>query len=143
MSARQRLRSHPQGSLVLDNEGLSRAATDRSMYVRLRAAYADGRRVVTSAAILAESLRGSPRDAGIHRVLSKVTVEPVSPSIGEQAGRLIGSAGLGSGQAVDAIVVATALAEPGPVVIATSDVGDLTSLVGSEDRIAVVRADKL
>ena len=128
---------------MLDNEGLSRAATDRAMYIRLQAAYLDGRRVVTSAAILAEALRGSPRDAGVYRILHGVVVEPVSQEIGERAGQLIGAAGLGSGQAVDAILVATALREPGPIVIATSDLGDLTALVGDEKRVSVVAADKL
>ncbi|WP_433008704.1 type II toxin-antitoxin system VapC family toxin [Kribbella sp. CA-294648] len=137
------MRSTAQGTLVLDNEGLSRAATDRAMYIRLQAAYLDGRRVVTSAAILAEALRGSPRDAGVHRVLGGIVVQPVTPAIGEHAGKLIGSARLGSGQAVDAILVATALAEPGPCVIATSDLGDLVALVGDEARVSVVAADKI
>lgn len=128
---------------MLDNEGLSRAATDRAMYVRLQAAYADGRRVVTSAAILAEAFRGVQRDAGIYRVLGGVAVEPVSRAIGERAGQLIGEAGLGSGQAVDAILVATALHEAGPVVIATSDLADLTALIGDHQGIAVVAADRV
>jgi hypothetical protein len=143
VSPRKRTRSTPQGSLVLDNEGLSRAATDRSMYVRLQAAHADGRRVVTSAAILAEALRGTQRDAAVYRVLNGVVVEPVTRAVGEKAGQLIGEARLGSGQAVDAILVATALAEAGPVVIATSDPGDLKALVGGEKRVAVVAADRL
>jgi hypothetical protein len=113
------------------------------MYARLQAAYLDGRRVMTSAAILAEAFRGSPRDAGLYRILRGVVVEPVSQAIGEQAGKLIGAANLGSGQAVDAILIATALSEAGPIVIATSDLGDLTALVGDEDRVAVVAADKL
>lgn len=112
------------------------------MYVRLHVAHADGRRVVTSAAILAEALRCERRDAAVYRVLSGIVVEPVSRTLGEQAGQLIGTAGLGSGQAVDAILVATALAEPGPVVIATSDAGDLKALVGDEPRISVVVADR-
>lgn len=143
MSPRKRVRSVEQGTLVLDNEGLSRAATDRTMYIRLQAAYLDGRRVVTSAAILAEALRGTPRDAGVYRVLGGVVVQPVTQAIGERAGKLIGAAKLGSGQAVDAILVATALGEPGPIVIATSDLGDLTALVGDEARVSVVAADKL
>jgi hypothetical protein len=143
LSPRKRTRPTPQGSLVLDNEGLSRAATDRSMYVRLQAAYADGRRVVTSAAILAEALRGTQRDAAVYRVLNGVVVEPVTRAVGEKAGRLIGEARLGSGQAVDAILVATALAETGPVVIATSDPGDLKALIGDERRVTVVAADRL
>ncbi|MGW6280012.1 hypothetical protein [Kribbella sp. NPDC055071] len=143
MSPRKRIGPTAQGTLVLDNEGLSRAATDRAMYIRLHAAYADGRRVVTSAAILAEALRGAPRDAGVHRVLNGIVVQPVTRSIGEQAGRLIGAARRGSGQAVAAIVVATALAEAGQVVIATSDLDDLTALVGDEKHISVVAADRL
>ena len=53
--------------MVLDNEGVSKAATDRAMYVRLKVAYEDGHRVLTSAAILAEILRGTSRDAGVWR----------------------------------------------------------------------------
>ncbi|MEV6417330.1 hypothetical protein [Kribbella sp. NPDC051718] len=143
MSSRKRVRSSGQGTLVLDNEGLSRAATDRAMYVRLQAAYLDGRRVVTSAAILAEALRGTARDAGVYRVLGGIVVEPVTQQIGELAGKLIGAAGLGSGHAVDAILVATALGEPGPIVIATSDLGDLNALAGDQPHISVVAADKL
>lgn len=127
---------------MLDNEGLSRAATDRDTYIRLHAAHTDGRRVVTSAAILAEALRGTPRDAGVHRVLNGIVVQPVTRLIGEHAGKLIGAARLGSGQAVDAILVATALAEAGPVIIVTSDLDDITALVGDEKRVAVVPADK-
>ena len=63
---------------MLDNEGVSKAATDRAMYVRLRVAYEDGHRVLTSAAILAEILRGTSRDAGVRRVLARVAVEPVT-----------------------------------------------------------------
>jgi hypothetical protein len=113
------------------------------MYIRLQAAYLDGRRVITSAAILAEALRGAQRDAGVYRVLRGIVVEPVSPTIGEQAGKLIGAANLGSGQAVDAILVATALNEAGPIVIATSDLGDISALIGIETRVTVIAADKL
>jgi hypothetical protein len=107
---RKRIRPREHGALVLDNEGLSRAATDRAMYVRLHAAHLDGRRVLTSAAILAEVMRGTPRDAGVHRVLGGVVVEPVTREVGGQAGKLIGAAGMATDQAVDAMLAATALA---------------------------------
>ena len=61
----------------------------------------------------------------------------------EKAGQMIGEARLGSGQAVAAILVATALAEAGPVLIATSDPGDLKALVGDEKRVTVVAADRV
>jgi len=80
------------------------------MYVRLKVAYDDGHRVITSAAVLAEIIRGSSRDAEMHRVLARVGVEPVSEAIGQRAGQLIGAAGMSAGQAVDAIVAATAIA---------------------------------
>ncbi len=142
VSGRRRVRSRAHGSLVLDNEGVSRAATDRVMYARLRAAHLDGRRVVTSAAILAEILRGGARDAGIYRVLSGVAVEPVTREIGERAGNLIGTARLGTEQAVDAMVAATALEQAEPGLLVTSDVPHLSALVAEHERVAVVHADK-
>ncbi|WP_142625331.1 type II toxin-antitoxin system VapC family toxin [Microbispora hainanensis] len=143
MKQRKRIRPREHGALVLDNEGLSRAATDRVMYVRLHAAHLDGRRVLTSAAILAEALRDTSRDAGVYRVLGGVVVEPVTREIGEQAGKLIGAAGMSADQAVDAMVAATALDQEGPVVVVTSDVPHLTALTAGHERIQVVHVDKI
>ena len=142
VSGRKRVRPRAYGSLVLDNEGVSRAVTDRVMYARLRAAHLDGRRVVTSAAILAEILRGEARDAGIYRVLGGVAVEPVTREIGERAGKLIGMARLSAEQAVDAMVAATALEQAGPVLLVTSNVPHLSALVAEHERVAVVHVDK-
>jgi predicted nucleic acid-binding protein len=137
--------------MVLDNEGVSKAATDRAMYVRLKVAYDDGHRVVTSAAVLAEIIRGS-RDAEMHRVLARVGVEPVSEGIGHRAGQLIGAAGMSSGQAVDAMVAATAIAaaeqaEAGDraasVLLVTSDLPDLTRLVAGRPGVVVAHVGKL
>ena len=55
MSRRRRARPRAVGVMVLDNEGVSKAATDRAMYVRLKVAYEEGHRVVTSAAIRPKS----------------------------------------------------------------------------------------
>src|SRR5580693_4590860 len=135
MSRRRRARARAAGVMVLDNEGVSKAATDRPMYVRLKVAYDDGHRVITSAAVLAEILRGSSRDAEMHRVLARLAVEPVSEAIGQRAGRLIGAADLSAEQAVDAMVAATAVeaaeqaeaADRAPsVLIVTSDLPHLT-----------------
>src|SRR5947208_2723762 len=136
MSRRRRARA--AGVMVLDNEGVSKAATDRAMYVRLKVAYDDGHRVLTSAAVLAEVLRGTSRDAGLHRVLARVAVESVSEAIGHRAGHLIGAAGMSAAQAVDAMVAATAITEAeqaeaadqaASVLIVTSDLPHLTRLV--------------
>ncbi len=137
---------------MLDNEGVSKAATDRAMYVRLKVAYDDGHRVLTSAAILAEILRGGIRDAQVHRVLARVAVEPVSEAIGQRAGLLIGAAGVSAGQAVDAMVAATAIAEAeqaepadrvASVLIITSDLPHLTKLVAGRPGVAVAHVSKL
>jgi predicted nucleic acid-binding protein len=80
------------------------------MFVRLKVAYEDGHRVLTSAAILAEILRGTSRDAEVHRVLARVAVEPVTETIGQRAGQLIGAADMSAQQAVDAMLAATAIA---------------------------------
>lgn len=138
--------------MVLDNEGLSKAATDRAMYVRLKVAYEDGHRVLTSAAILAELLRGTSRDAEVRRVLTRIAVEPVTESTGQRAGHLIGAADMSTRQAVDAMVAATAIeqaeqaeaADRAPaVLIVTSDLPDLTKLVSGRPGVAVVHVSKL
>jgi predicted nucleic acid-binding protein len=122
------------------------------MYVRLKVAYDDGHRVLTSAAVLAQVLRGSSRDAELHRVLARVVVEPVSEAIGRRAGQLIGAAGMSSQQAVDAMVAATAIEQAEQaeaadrtvsVLIVTSDVPDLTRLVAGRAGVAVTHVGKL
>ena len=152
MSPKRRVRARGTGVMVLDNEGVSKAATDRAMYVRLRVAYEDGHRVLTSAAVLAEVLRGSSRDAGLHRVLARVAVEPVSEAMGQWAGHLIGAAGMSAAQAVDAMIAATAIAEAeeaeaagqaASVLIITSDLPHLTKLVAARTGVAVVHVSKL
>lgn len=143
MKRREQRRKRGEGSLVLDNEALIRAATDRAMYVRLKAAHLDRRRVVTSAAILAELIRGQARDAGVHRVLRGIAVEPVTRDVGVRAGELIGAAGLSSEQSVDAMLAATAVKEQGAVLIITSDVPHLSALVSDYDQIAVAHVDKI
>ena len=124
------------GTLVLDAEGLSKlAAGDARARAYLKTALARRARVVVSAITLTELLRGGPRDAPVHRVLSRLTVVPVSPEIGRHAGELLGIAGL-SGQrcAIDAVVAAIALEGERPVVLLTSDPDDLGRLVEEPGR---------
>ena len=152
MSRQRRARARAAGVMVLDNEGVSKAATDRAMYVRLKVAYDERHRVLTSAGVLAEVLRGGSRDADVHRVLARVAVEPVSESIGQRAGRLIGAARMSAAEAVDAMVAATAIAEAeraeasdseASVLIVTSDLPHLTKLVAGRKGVAVVHVSKL
>lgn len=136
MAARRR-RPGVGGTLVLDAEGVSKAAdADRRVQAFLTSARNRDARVVVSAATLAEVLRGTARDAAVHRVLSRVVKLPLSPELGRQAGELLGSTGL-SNATVDALVAATALVQPGPVVVLTSDRDDLRTLTASRQDVAV------
>lgn len=76
--------------------------------------------------VLAETIRGGPRDAPVHRVLKAVGVVPdTRESHGRTAGGLLGAAR--STATVDALVVAQAL-ENGGAQILTGDPEDLRRL---------------
>src|SRR5690242_7342248 len=101
-----RLRAGVGGTLVLDAEGLVKLAdgdlTTRHRYEAARRRRSD---VVTAATTLAEVLRGSQRDAGLHRVLNRITVVPVDKEVGRAAGELLGRLGLcGHQYALDALL---------------------------------------
>lgn len=134
------------GKLVLDAEGLSKlAAGDGRARAYLESARARRARVAISAITLTEVLRGSPRDATVHRVLSRITVVPVTTEIARRAGELLGTTGLaGHRCAIDAVVAATALSLERPIVLLTSDLDDMNMLVEEPerpktDRVVVVR----
>jgi predicted nucleic acid-binding protein len=132
------------GALVLDSEGLSKLAVgNQRARAYLEIARKRGARVVVSAITLTEVLRGGSRDALVHRVLSRIAVLPVTPELGREAGELLGRAGLsGHRCAIDAVVAATALELPRPVLILTSGPDDLGRLLDepgcAKDRRAVV-----
>ena len=124
------------GTLVLDAEGLSKlAAGNARARAYLETALVRRARVAVSAITLTERLRGGPRDAPVHRVLSRITVVPLSAETGRHAGELLGTAGLsGHRCAIDAVVAATALERERPVVLLTSDPDDLGRLVEEAGR---------
>ncbi|MGH9108813.1 MAG: PIN domain-containing protein [Acidimicrobiales bacterium] len=96
--------------------------------------------VATVAAVLAEVVRGRPRDAGIFSGLrrERVEVHPVDTRVGVRAGQLLGSAGLGSEQAVDAFVVAVADLLGGAV-LATVDERDFERLAAYATNVQIER----
>ena len=124
------------GTLVLDGEGLAKlAAGDARTRGYLDSARDRGAQVVVGAITLTETLRGGPRDAAVHRVLSRITVVPVTAAIARNAGELLGSAGLpGHRCAIDAVVAGTALEMERPVVLLTSDPDDLIKLAEEPER---------
>lgn len=94
--------------------------------------------MATVAAVLAEMVRGHPRDAGVFAGLrrERVEVHPVDTRVGVRAGQLLGGAGMGSDQAIDAFIVAVAdLA--GGAVVATADTADLERLASHASHVAV------
>lgn len=135
--ARRRRRPVLGGTVVLDADGVSKAAqADQRVQAFLTSARNRDARVVVSAATLVEVLRGGRRDAPVHRVLARLTTLPVSAELGRRAGELIGSTGLSDG-AIDALVAATALGQAGPVLVLTSDPKDLRLLTASRGDVSV------
>jgi predicted nucleic acid-binding protein len=130
------LRGGVAGTLVLDAQGIVRLAeADKSVFAWARRTDALGGDIVTAASTLAEVLRGSARDARIHRILRRVTVVEIDKNVGRKAGELLGATGM-SGQrcTVDALLAAVALAQRRPVILLTSDPDDLARLTEEPDR---------
>jgi predicted nucleic acid-binding protein len=134
------------GTLVLDAEGLVKLANGHPLAVSLaQDTFRARAEIVTSAPTLAEVLRGGPRDAPVHRVLSRVTVAPIGDEQGRAAGELLGRTGLsGHRCALDALLAVVALAQPRPVVLLTSDTEDMRRLteepgIRKAERIEVAR----
>lgn len=124
------------GALVLDSEGVSKAAAeDRRVAAMLAAARDDGWEVVVSAVTLTEVLRGHRRDARVHRMLKNCRIEPVTERIGRRAGEILGRTN--RDDTIDAVVAATAAAQHWPPVIITSDPEDLLALTEDLAQVGV------
>lgn len=121
---------------MLDAEGIVKFANgDARTLRRLEAVVQRDADVVTAASALAEVLRGSPRDAKVHRVLKEITIVPIDKALGRTAGELLGRAGLsGHRCTIDALLAAVALGLPRPVVLLTSDPDDMARLTDEPDR---------
>jgi predicted nucleic acid-binding protein len=133
-------------TLVLDAEGLVKLAGGHQLAMSLaRDAHDRQGKVVTAASTLAEVLRGSGRDAVVHRALRGITVVPIDRVHGRAAGELLGRTGLsGHKCALDALLAAVALQQVRPAVLLTSDPDDMARLTEEPDRpraerVAVVR----
>lgn len=83
--------------------------------------------------VVAETVRGGPRDAPVHRILKTVGSIPEMHEIhGRTAGRLLGAARLAS--TVDALVVAHAV-EAGGAHVLTGDRDDLERLAAPHPEV--------
>ncbi|HEX5504699.1 MAG TPA: hypothetical protein VFW96_18930 [Thermomicrobiales bacterium] len=125
------------GRLILDTGGVLALAA-RSRRARSVLDYAASRRmrVLVPAVVVAQCIRGGPRDAPVNRVLRAVGDSLiVTELLARQAGVLLGAAAdqqpadrQSWSDAVEAIVVAAALQDL-PAAILTSDPGDIGRLV--------------
>lgn len=125
-------------AVVLDSEGLSRAASgDARARAWLSRALELKRPVVVNAVTLAETIRGSARDAHVHRITRNAHIDEVDANFGAEAGRLLGATG--RADTVDALAAMTAIRLQKPVTILTSDPADLRALTAGHPDITVVR----
>ncbi|WP_327322105.1 DNA-binding protein [Streptomyces sp. NBC_01210] len=125
------------GTLILDSEGLTKAVQrDREVHEWLTAARDADLPVITSAAVLVEVIHPRINDAALKWTLSRLRVEPVAQALAQSAVGLLRTAGLhGHKYAIDAMLCATAIAQPGRVTILTSDVEDITMLTTDHIRV--------
>jgi predicted nucleic acid-binding protein len=84
--------------------------------------------------VLAETLRGGPRDAPIHRVRASVDVFPQTEAVARLAGALLGRTR--GKNTVDALVAAEAIAAGADVL--TSDAKDLAALLAAHRSLTVL-----
>jgi predicted nucleic acid-binding protein len=129
--------------LLLDSEAISSVAHGPARRRdRVRALVSEMHRrqlsVGTVAAVLAEVVRGHPRDAAVFAGLRRERVEvyPVDTRVGVRAGQLLGAAGTGSEHAIDAFIVAVGDLSGGAVV-ATVDTGDLSPFASYASHVVV------
>ena len=127
------------GTLVLDCQGLSLYfEQDRTVLSMVRSARERGADRVLSAATLLEAQRPGIKQARREYVLSQFQIQPLLVPWAREAAQLLSDAGLsGHSHALDAMVAVTTLHQDPPVVLLTSDPGDMGRLCG--DRVRVMR----
>ena len=124
-------------ALILDSGALS-AGADGHGRVRAELAVAEqlGAGVHVSAVTLTEVLRGHPRDARVHALLSSIQREPVTPELGREAGELLSRTA--RDDTVDAIVAVTAQSLGRRVRLLTGDPSDLRALTADMTAVTIV-----
>lgn len=122
--------------LILDTGAvLAFTRGDRAVGALFKAAREAQSDIVIPPVVITQTLRGTARDAPVHRLVNAAHVPFVGFRLARRAGELLGASGLGD--AADAQVMAEAL-RGGPAALATSDVKDMTRLAAGEAGRAVV-----
>jgi predicted nucleic acid-binding protein len=92
--------------------------------------------LVLPAVVIAETTRGSVRDAAVNRVINLVDeITPVTEATARQAGRLLAAANIGNAT-VDALIAAEAVLSDAATIV-TGDLNDLSALVDGYPHVRV------
>ena len=129
----------PSPSLLILDSGavIALSRRDARAWAFLERAVELGSWVEVPAVVVAETTRGTARDAAVNRVLAAVDAVPSLDQAGaRRAGALLGETG--GANVIDALVVAHAV-ESGGGLILTSDPGDLSALAGEHPEVWVER----
>jgi hypothetical protein len=101
----------------------------------IRLAHDRGDEIVVPSVVVAQSIRGGPRDAPIHRLLHSVFVPFIGLRLARRAGELLGASG--TSDAADALIMAEALRSL-PAVILTGDSDDMHRLADGQRSVHII-----
>jgi predicted nucleic acid-binding protein len=135
---RRRPQGRPPQRLILDSGAvIALSRNDTRARAALAAAWEAGVEVSIPSLVVAETVRGSAKDAPVNRVIRSVgEVTAADETTGRVAGALLGAAT--SDSTVDAVVVASAI-DLGGGVILTGDPTDLEALACGHPEVVVQR----
>lgn len=134
--SRHRTRTPPPHRLILDSGAvIALSRNDMRARAALAAAREVGVEVSIPSAVVAETVRGSAKDAPVNRVIKSVgEVTAVDEDTGRAAGALLGAAR--STSTIDALVVASVIQLGGGVVL-TGDPDDLEPLADGHPGVVI------
>jgi predicted nucleic acid-binding protein len=134
--SRRRTQAPPPQRLILDSGAvIALSRNDIRARATLAAAREAGVEVSIPSVVVAESVRGSAKDASVNRVIKAVgEVTSAGQQTGRAAGALLGAAR--STSTVDALVVASAI-ELGRGVVLTGDPDDLEPLASGHPEVVI------
>ena len=120
------------GTLILDSQGLSLyLEQDRRVMALVRSALDRGANRTISGVTLVETIRRGVTPGRWNYVLSQLDIQPMSVAWFREAADLVATQGVrGHKYAIDAMVAITAMHQPAPVVMLTSDVDDMSRFCG-------------
>ena len=135
-TTRRRAQTPAPQRLILDSSAVIALARNEPLArAVLAAAREAGVEVSLPSVVIAETVRGSARDAPVNRVIKSVgEVTTTNEAISRLAGAMLGAAR--STSTIDALVVASAIAAGGGVVL-TGDPDDLVPLAGGHPEVVI------